>query len=620
MRKTFTAFWLLIALLWSVPAFAQKQTIVTATITDPNSRVYATGTGSANLVCPGNQQAFQVNGNGTSTPIPMSIPIPGINSFGTFTMTLYDVNQIQPNSCAYQFAIQDQCAIANFRTPNIGGASQTPAITGTGPVNLSAIISSYAPPVSPQCSIPLPGPGGTVLDFSAGNLPPLFTTSVANPATHPALSFNLSSAGAFTVFGRNAGTTGAPSYFQLPQTFATVASETTSLPNSRQLLAGTNITFNTATPGQLTINAAGGSTGCAVGSLLDKWVLSIHPNATCYGSVNATWDDGSLEQNLQFGLSNTITGGPNSPALTFINGTAFSVTGDGNCEMRYINLYGAHGVLNCTGTDNFLQDAVMLGDSTTSTGHITATNNANMFDVMCLIRGCEFTGFGGLVADGASTSTNVIFSAGRNNGTRADTASNTSSIFMLGEQEFARSTAGCNVSDNYLIGDTKTSQCTASSSASVDHIASLGFIHTFTANSHPLTYSFALGHSLTMTQNSTTTVSDIGLIGKSLTAANCADYYAIGENINTCANNTIQIGMSATDFGLSITNSGGTHDNVRRTPMVFGSLPTCAAGTEGSFAAITDSTTNTWGATVTGGSNLHVAAYCDGTNWTVYAK
>jgi len=55
-------------------------------------------------------------------------------------------------------------------------------------------------------------------------------------------------------------------------------------------------------------------------------------------------------------------------------------------------------------------------------------------------------------------------------------------------------------------------------------------------------------------------------------------------------------------------------------PRVFSTLDACAAGTEGAMAAITDSTTNTWGATVTGGGANHIKGYCDGSNWTVAAK
>lgn len=55
-------------------------------------------------------------------------------------------------------------------------------------------------------------------------------------------------------------------------------------------------------------------------------------------------------------------------------------------------------------------------------------------------------------------------------------------------------------------------------------------------------------------------------------------------------------------------------------PVAFSTLPACASGIEGTNRAVNDSTTVTWGATITGGSTNHVQAYCDGTNWTVGAK
>jgi hypothetical protein len=50
----------------------------------------------------------------------------------------------------------------------------------------------------------------------------------------------------------------------------------------------------------------------------------------------------------------------------------------------------------------------------------------------------------------------------------------------------------------------------------------------------------------------------------------------------------------------------------------FASLP--ASPVEGMHATVTDSTTATWGATITGGGANHVLAYYNGTNWTVAAK
>ncbi len=58
------------------------------------------------------------------------------------------------------------------------------------------------------------------------------------------------------------------------------------------------------------------------------------------------------------------------------------------------------------------------------------------------------------------------------------------------------------------------------------------------------------------------------------------------------------------------------------TARTFITLPTCASALEGARASVTNSDTAVWGATITasGAANQHVGAYCNGTNWTVYAK
>jgi len=57
-----------------------------------------------------------------------------------------------------------------------------------------------------------------------------------------------------------------------------------------------------------------------------------------------------------------------------------------------------------------------------------------------------------------------------------------------------------------------------------------------------------------------------------------------------------------------------------RSGLVFANLPAASSSFEGAIASITDSSTATWGATITGGGSNHVLAYCDGTNWTVAAS
>lgn len=71
-------------------------------------------------------------------------------------------------------------------------------------------------------------------------------------------------------------------------------------------------------------------------------------------------------------------------------------------------------------------------------------------------------------------------------------------------------------------------------------------------------------------------------------------------------------------IGSSKVESGAGTVNLKA--QTFASLTACVAGIEGTMAAVTDSSTATWGATVTGSSTNHVLAYCDGTNWTVAGK
>ena len=56
------------------------------------------------------------------------------------------------------------------------------------------------------------GGGGTVLSVSAGNLNPLFNTSVTDPNTNPVIGFNLSPTSGYTIYGNNTGLTGYPAF------------------------------------------------------------------------------------------------------------------------------------------------------------------------------------------------------------------------------------------------------------------------------------------------------------------------------------------------------------------------------------------------------------------------
>lgn len=84
--------------------------------------------------------------------------------------------------------------------------------TGAGPTSGGAAAPTFRALVSAD----LPAGVGTVIQFSAGNLSPLFTTSVSNPTTTPDLTFSLTNAESNFVFaGPASGGPGAPAYRQL---------------------------------------------------------------------------------------------------------------------------------------------------------------------------------------------------------------------------------------------------------------------------------------------------------------------------------------------------------------------------------------------------------------------
>ena len=72
--------------------------------------------------------------------------------------------------------------------------------------------------------------------------------------------------------------------------------------------------------------------------------------------------------------------------------------------------------------------------------------------------------------------------------------------------------------------------------------------------------------------------------------------------------------------GAFVIPAGSGANSLQLGTNIFSALPTCNSGAEGTSAPVTDSTTNTWGATITGSGSDHVLAYCDGSAWTVEAK
>jgi hypothetical protein len=96
-----------------------------------------------------------------------------------------------------------------YQTVQVAGASQTQQ----GKLNFTSGMScvNNGGAGSTDCSVTTGGTG-TVTSFSAGNLSPLFTTSVATATTTPALTFALSTAAAHTFYGNNTAGTATPGF------------------------------------------------------------------------------------------------------------------------------------------------------------------------------------------------------------------------------------------------------------------------------------------------------------------------------------------------------------------------------------------------------------------------
>ena len=109
----------------------------------------------------------------------------------------------------------------------------------------------------------------------------------------------------------------------------------------------------------------------------------------------------------------------------------------------------------------------------------------------------------------------------------------------------------------------------------------------------------------------------------------CASTSAVGTVTHTAGALTagqIMLGKGGADSTVDPDASSDGAGNFSLTSVkitgggAFATLPTCTSGIEGTLSHVTDSTTNTWGAAITGGSTNHVLAYCDGSAWTVAAK
>jgi len=308
---------LLLGLLWAIPAFSQT-TSVSGTITDAGGQIWANGTvtftfrpANSNPTGPYFQGGVPFNISTTVGPIALD----GTGSFSGVAVP--DNATISPSQSTFNVKVcpasTTSCVTASLTitgatqnisaqivppvihldlsTPLLGARAYTdPEVFGALPGTLYFNLTDNRLHVCLQTGFPpctwfvLNGGGGTVSSFSAGNLSPLFTTTVTNPTTTPNLSFTLSNAPAGTIFG-NPGGAPAPPSFNTPGSFSgigTVTNVTASAPitssggSTPNIACPSCVTSVTGTANQIT--SSGGTTP----------TLSIPATFIAPGSIQAT--------------------------------------------------------------------------------------------------------------------------------------------------------------------------------------------------------------------------------------------------------------------------------------------------------------------------------------------
>jgi hypothetical protein len=148
------------------------------------------------------------------------------------------------------------------------------------------------------------GGSGTVINVSTGNLAPLFTASVANPTTTPALSFGLSNAAANAVFaGPSTGSPAAPSYRQLGHSELSGIGTNTHAQIDAHIAATTSVHGSTSANTASAIVQRGASGEFAAGAIT---ATDGSPDASAIVG-NSTVTDGS-EGTGVFGQTHSRTG------------------------------------------------------------------------------------------------------------------------------------------------------------------------------------------------------------------------------------------------------------------------------------------------------------------------
>lgn len=217
---------------------------------------------------------------------------------------------------------------------------------------------------------------GTVTNFTAGALSPLFTTSVATSTSTPALTFTLTNAAANSILGNATGSAAAPTYFNPSLTSTLFANEGTATTVLHGNAAG-NPTFgaiNLATDvsGNLAVshfNSGTGASSLTFWNGTGAWTTLPAPRNTYTQNGVSTINDSTIELGGDTLLHSTFIGG----------GTQDLSLGIAGSRLNQFLVFGARTTIGMTGdiylSGNIRTNIVTATDAAYTTGTTDHTIN-----------------------------------------------------------------------------------------------------------------------------------------------------------------------------------------------------------------------------------------------------
>lgn len=284
----------------------------------PSGNITTCKSGTWTVTSGGSGTFVALTGDATSTSTGGATEVIGILNHALPALSTGYLNW---NGTAWAFsAVSGSGFPITLGSTSIASGSTTTAITGlsVNGVTLSAA-GANTTYLNGAGGYTTPAGSGTVTSFSAGNLSPLFTSSVATATSTPALTFTLSNAAQNSILaGPATGGAGAPSYQTAP-TFS--AANLTSFPTFNQSTTG-----NAATATALASTPTLCSTGNAPTGIL------ANGNATgCAAIGGGSGTVTSVSVTTANGVSGTVATSTTTPAITLTLGaiTPSSVTTSG---------------------------------------------------------------------------------------------------------------------------------------------------------------------------------------------------------------------------------------------------------------------------------------------------